>query len=752
MSPSSTRKAVIPGLFLLILTLCLLLAALTLPAHAANLYYANNAETLKSKLTAARNGDVVILTDDVEISGNITIPAGVTLLVPYDKTDKAIDNYNNIDGLPNANTATDKNNPKSAITAPMDELILTLKLNSGRLDVYGTLVIGGMFSGNQPISGGTYGKHSNLQLEKGATLNVKSGGIVSTYGYIVGGGTVNLEEGGSLYEPFIITDFHGGSYLAVCSGNSNGALFESYAMINVQTNMIINAGADVYGYCSLYASSEKNFYASTFLVISDKDALVNLADGTITTYYSPTDQYPAKSNIGTKTLTIQGDVSMGYLTIDLDSYQLNSSNNFFTLPCNINVIVDNGTLEIPKMTRVAILPGAKVKIRENSNLIVQPSGYLAVLDGMAAKVYSHRSAYSSGTTNQTGTLIVNGTMTINRNAYFGGIVQTETTGSTIVFKGSDSDKNELVFEDGVTSGSHTIKIKNRITNQDETRTFSTIIDNRTTYELTPRIFDAFTETIIQMQRNTTYHGIYAIGDDQQEITTEITSFTYNNGATGTYSSTQTLSGTWADTQDYAIISFNINGGEDGFGKVPSPRIVPKDSEVLLNREMEHNQIVKAGYKFIGWNTAADGLGTPYADDDATTILVSSDTTLYAQWKTIIRTIENPEDPENAKYSDAKYYVDDFNIKVVLDLTMTSDASGYAVLACYNKDTGQMIDCDVKELNDISPSSMLTVKYTKDKGNYMAYLDCTCKLMIVDTDWVPLQVATQFKPYIPEEEA
>ena len=41
------------------------------------------------------------------------------------------------------------------------------------------------------------------------------------------------------------------------------------------------------------------------------------------------------------------------------------------------------------------------------------------------------------------------------------------------------------------------------------------------------------------------------------------------------------------------------------------------------------RLVKTGYTFNGWNTAAGGTGTSYAA--GATFTISADTTLYAQW-------------------------------------------------------------------------------------------------------------------------
>ncbi|HRT33737.1 MAG TPA: InlB B-repeat-containing protein, partial [Bacteroidales bacterium] len=41
-------------------------------------------------------------------------------------------------------------------------------------------------------------------------------------------------------------------------------------------------------------------------------------------------------------------------------------------------------------------------------------------------------------------------------------------------------------------------------------------------------------------------------------------------------------------------------------------------------------LVKTGYRFIDWNTAADGSGTNYDESD-TFLMPATDVTLYAQW-------------------------------------------------------------------------------------------------------------------------
>ena len=70
------------------------------------------------------------------------------------------------------------------------------------------------------------------------------------------------------------------------------------------------------------------------------------------------------------------------------------------------------------------------------------------------------------------------------------------------------------------------------------------------------------------------------------------------------------------------ITFDPNGGEGTM----APQGVLIGEETALNT----NAFTREDYSFNGWNTAADGSGTSYAD--GATVTLSANTTLYAQWK------------------------------------------------------------------------------------------------------------------------
>ena len=72
----------------------------------------------------------------------------------------------------------------------------------------------------------------------------------------------------------------------------------------------------------------------------------------------------------------------------------------------------------------------------------------------------------------------------------------------------------------------------------------------------------------------------------------------------------------------ATISFNSNSGS---GMMENQKVV-----VDVNTALNANTFEKADYRFIGWNTAADGSGIAFADRQDIRLVGSI--TLYAQWK------------------------------------------------------------------------------------------------------------------------
>lgn len=79
----------------------------------------------------------------------------------------------------------------------------------------------------------------------------------------------------------------------------------------------------------------------------------------------------------------------------------------------------------------------------------------------------------------------------------------------------------------------------------------------------------------------------------------------------------------ATARVFYTITFNANGGEGS--------MEPQRFEVGVDTALNTNAFTRDNYKFIGWNTAADGNGATYADQGAI-LELTGDMTLYAQWQ------------------------------------------------------------------------------------------------------------------------
>lgn len=73
------------------------------------------------------------------------------------------------------------------------------------------------------------------------------------------------------------------------------------------------------------------------------------------------------------------------------------------------------------------------------------------------------------------------------------------------------------------------------------------------------------------------------------------------------------------------VTYNSNGGSGAMA----------DQSASTATALSANAFTRSGYTFAGWNTAADGSGTAYAD--GASFPFSANTTLYAQWTATLAT-------------------------------------------------------------------------------------------------------------------
>jgi uncharacterized repeat protein (TIGR02543 family) len=120
-----------------------------------------------------------------------------------------------------------------------------------------------------------------------------------------------------------------------------------------------------------------------------------------------------------------------------------------------------------------------------------------------------------------------------------------------------------------------------------------------------------------------------------------TNYTFNgwntaaNGSGTSYAVGATTFSPSGDTTLYAqwdsTITYNGNGQTSLIGTVPAATTAKGSSNTTLAAP---TTLLRTNYIFDGWNTAADGTGTPYTSG-LTTYTSTGSRTLYAQWKAVI---------------------------------------------------------------------------------------------------------------------
>jgi uncharacterized repeat protein (TIGR02543 family) len=94
---------------------------------------------------------------------------------------------------------------------------------------------------------------------------------------------------------------------------------------------------------------------------------------------------------------------------------------------------------------------------------------------------------------------------------------------------------------------------------------------------------------------------------------------YANGANYTFTANITLYAQWAINQ--YTVTFDANGG--------TGTMIPQSANYNTPTALTTNAFTRTGYTFAGWNTAANGSGTSYAN--GANYDFTANITLYAQW-------------------------------------------------------------------------------------------------------------------------
>jgi uncharacterized repeat protein (TIGR02543 family) len=591
---------------------------------------------LNDAITAAQSGTdkTIVVATDGSLSGSYTIPAGVTLLIPFDDANTLYTTSPDVD---------------ETVAKQIAYRTLTLDSNTS-ITVCGAISVGGKLftSTNSHICKPT-GAYGQIQMNVGSQITVENGGELYAWGYITGSGNVHITSGATVYECFQVTDWRGGNATMKFGTPANVKKvfpFSQYYVQNIEAPLTIEYGGAEKAYIAAYGENIAIGFVGA-------GGMFELAEGaTFTKTYDP-----ATDRIS---FDISGNASLKGFKMKVIIATINSANYVLPINNNVNINIHSGVTTFSQ--DAALLPGVQVTIGYGAELNIQTGANLYVYDadewsknyvwgsgedGISPVAYSP-SGKGSRTISDV-SINVNGTLNVNGSVY--------TTAGGADIHSSDSTGK---FVQTVVPGTET-KTYQCTQSGSGWKTKVTPVEIPITAAKLHNAGDSYTGTAGSKAGDTYVYanGKWALKGNEIAITFDPnggagsmepmsvnpgvgnkltgntftrenytftgwntakdgTGKTYADGEIVNFSADTTLYAQWTQNP---VITFDANGGK---GTMGTQTVKPNEATALTA-----NSFTRADYDFTGWNTAADGTGKDYADK--ANITTNENVTLYAQW-------------------------------------------------------------------------------------------------------------------------
>ncbi|MBE6959784.1 MAG: hypothetical protein E7448_03550, partial [Ruminococcaceae bacterium] len=551
---------------------------------------------------AANSSDKTVwVLKDTTLTGEYTIPAGVTLLVPYLSR-----NFENNADVPQ--TAPLLDDPKSIndngnVNKPLQgkaTAYRTLTLAPGaKINVFGNVEVGAVHlttHGGNMYGGSVYGKYGCINMSEGSEINLKNGANLYAWGYVIGEGTVNAANGATIYEKMQVLDYRGGTIsLGITTGrNYDTFLFNQYYVQNVEAKTVLENGAALKVHAAVHLLGEDP--VGDFVTFLGEDGMFETGGDTkLVKQYDPSEDRLILSAIGDgngDTVKINGiSLSLaGIMTVNSEKY---------VLPINSNFTINIEGCTATTTQKLLFQPGVRVHVAQNATLITEKEVYIFDVDQWGAYVFQGRREAVlqniPGLGNKPSTRKIDSDCYIDMNGLLlaGAPIYTTAGGAKIV-----STQKTGVMKYTVT-GPTANGVVHQYTGE------RTQIDITAVPMLLTNADGSFTQTI--------------------------------GAAANEYYVYDSLRGKWLKPSASEItVNYNVNGGEGSFNG-HSLTLAPTAGSNLL--ELIPNVPTKAGATFVGWALSPDG---PVVAQPGDLVSVGETTTLYAKWSPVVITFLNAD--------------------------------------------------------------------------------------------------------------
>ena len=344
-------------------------------------------------------------------------------------------------------------------------------LSNGTLNIAGRLGVE-----TQGLSGMTSGDYCEILLtSKGS---IENNGKIDCYGFIKqkeanSNAFIYNYNGSSVYQPFIICDFNGGTYSATCNQKDDTKVmpFNQWLMCNIQVKQVFEYNSILMGYYDVYNGTyqnpgnlnivivKKGHKYGQINVIGSSNSIININNGGRVEILTETDNIKNTtfvSYIVNKHYVINfyGSCEIEKMLIpnpmpDLDKVSgltnidvgdADSSLYFFGL-CHYFAGNIYGTLTVK--TKQKVLPGCNVYVKEGGTLNINADSIVYEdfdeQSSGATKVYKYPVKFNQNKDNSSvrNAIINDGTINVN-GCSFGGKIYSNNENAILNFSGSSS--------------------------------------------------------------------------------------------------------------------------------------------------------------------------------------------------------------------------------------------------------------------------------------------------------------------------
>lgn len=320
---------------------------------------------------AFANGNYVCLMCDAVLpAGDYTIPAGKTLLIPFDDANTL---YTNKPVGVEVKSGTYK----------IPTVYRTLTMASGaNIIVNGAISVSAKHSASQGTTAAPIGTYGHIAMEEGSTITVNNGANLYAWGYITGSGTITAESGATVYECFQLMDYRGGQATLDMKDNEQGVFpMSQYYVQNIEVPLALKAGAIENGFMSIFISGKdivSDMIESTEVPFIGDKGMFNIIDGFIIKDY---DEKTDRLVIDTK-----GAITMQALSITMKVTLINSvtiNSEVYTLPINGNITLNVNKNSVINVSQdIALLPGGEINVYKDATCTFS--------EGAKAFIYSEK--------------------------------------------------------------------------------------------------------------------------------------------------------------------------------------------------------------------------------------------------------------------------------------------------------------------------------------------------------------------------